>query len=60
MKEHPRYNVVSFRLTDDEMKQFEMICGKRTQQETMNLILSGVFKKYREVTGNATTQQSRT
>ena len=55
MKEHPRYNVVSFRLTDDEMKQFEAICGKRTRQETMNLILTGVFKKYREVSGNAAT-----
>ena len=59
MKEHPRYNVVSFRLSDDELKQLEAFRGGRTRQDAIILIISGVFNK-REGPEHASTANSGT
>jgi hypothetical protein len=48
MIESPRYNVISFRLSDDEMQRFQDVCGNRTRQQTMLLIMQGVFNKQQE------------
>ena len=40
MKQYPRYNIVSFRLSDTEMRMLENLRKENTRQDTMIRILS--------------------
>jgi hypothetical protein len=42
MKHHPRYNVLSFRATDEELAEIRAAIGKRTRQ---NYLLEAVKEK---------------
>ena len=50
MKQYPRYNIVSFRLSDTEMRMLENLRKENTRQDTMIRILSEtVFRIEKDV-----------
>ena len=44
MKQHPRYNVLSFRATDEELAEIRLATGKRTRQ---SILLEAVLNHVR-------------